>query len=275
MIVFLLIEERPILRYIKIEKLELWAEANVRKNDPLLNITDLATSIKKNGIRVPLLVKQVDGIYKVFSGQRRFEAAQIAKIDEVPCNVFKDISLRDAMMLSLTENVLREAMTKEDKSTAAVNLLKLCKGVDNVAKIMGVKEGTVRGYLRYDDIPQELRDFRKKGLSPKQIEDIYVKFPDMVDAIEVAEDLAKIKDRKKRHAYGVAIRKATASDKPSDIRKRATKIEHAKQLNILLDEDYYQTLSKVAIVRKRSDVEFVTEILEDWVDGYNKGEHRD
>lgn len=270
-----MIEERPILRYIKIEKLELWPEANVRKNDPLLNIADLATSIKKNGIRVPLLVKPVDSIYKIFSGQRRFEAAQIAKIEEIPCYVFKDISLRDAMMLSLSENVLREAMTKEDKSAAAVTLLKLCKGVDNVAKIMGVREGTVRSYLRYDDIPQELRDFRKKGLSPKQIEDIYVKFPNLDDAIEVAEDLAKIKDRKKRHAYGVAIRKATASDKPADIRKRAARIEHAKQLKIFLDEDYYQTLSKVAFVRKRSDVEFVTEILEDWVDGYNKGEHRD
>lgn len=272
---FLLIEERPLLRYIKREKLELWKEANVRKNDPLLNITDLATSIKKNGIRVPLLVKQVDGNYKVFSGQRRFEAAQIAKIKEIPCYVFKDISLRNAMMLSLTENVLREAMTKEDKSAAAVTLLKLWNGVDKVAKIMGVTEGTVRGYLKYDDIPQELRDFRKKGLSGKQIEDIYVKFPDMDDAIEVAKDLSKINDKKKKHAYGVAIRKSTASDKPADIRKRAVKIEHAKPLKILLDDDYYRTLSKVAFVRKRTDEEFATEIIEDWVEGYNKGEHRD
>ena len=44
------------------------------KNDPLSNITDLTTSIKKNGVRVPLLVKPINGTYKVFSGQRRFEA---------------------------------------------------------------------------------------------------------------------------------------------------------------------------------------------------------
>lgn len=270
-----MIEDRPSLRQIKLDKLEFWEEANVRKNDPLLNISDLVTSIKKNGMCVPLLVKQVDGVYKVFTGQRRYEAAKIAKLSEVPCYVFKDISLRNALMLSLTENVLREAMSKEDKSTAAVTLLKLCKGIDKVAKIMGVKEGTIRSYLRYDDIPQELRDFRRKGLSGKQIEDIYVKFPNMEDAIEVAKDLAKIKDKKKTYAYGVAIRKSAPSDKPADIRKRAAKIEHAKTLKILLDEDYYRTLSKVAFIRKRTDAEFATEIVEDWVDGYNKGEHSD
>jgi|APSaa5957512535_1039671.scaffolds.fasta_scaffold22269_2 ParB family transcriptional regulator, chromosome partitioning protein len=263
------------LKMIPIEKLELWDEANVRKNDALSNITDLATSIKKNGVRIPLLVKPTSGIYKVFSGQRRLEAAQIAKIESIPCYIFEDISLRDAMMLSLTENVLREAMTKEDKSVAASRLLKLCKGIDKVSKIMGVSEGTVRGYLRYDDIPQELRDYKKQGLTSKNIEDIFVKFPTLDDAIAVAKDLVKITDKKKKSAYGVAIRKSIPSDKPSDIRKRATKIEHSKPIKILLDDDYYRTLSKVAFVRKRTDEEFTTEIVEDWIDGYAKGEHRD
>ncbi len=268
-------EKDPKLIPISIDKLELWEEANVRKNDVLSNITDLVTSIKKNGIHVPLLVKPKDGIYKVFSGQRRFEAAQIAKIEKIPCFIFENISLRDAIMLSLSENVLREAMTKEDKSAAASELLKLCKGLDKVAKVMGVSEGTVRGYLRYEDIPQELRDYKKQGLTSPNIEDIFVKFPNMDDAFAVAKDLAKITDRKKKTAYGVAIRKSTSSDKPSDIRKRATNIEHSKTIKIILADDYYRTLSKVAFVRKRTDEEFTTEIVEDWVDGYHKGEHRD
>jgi len=268
-------EKDPKLKPILIEKLELWEEANVRKNDPLLNITDLATSIKKNGMRVPLLVKPKNGGYNVFSGQRRFEAAQIAKIERVPCFVFEDISLRDAIMLSLSENVLREAMTKEDKSTAAKVLLKLCKGIDKVSKVMGVSESTVRSYLRYDDIPQELRDYKNKGVTPANIEKTFVKFPDIDDAKDVLDDLAKIKDKNKRRAYGVAIRASVSSDKPSDIRKRAAKIEHSKPIKILLDDDYYRILSKVAFVRKRTDEEFTTELVEDWIEGYNRGEHRD
>ena len=265
----------PKLKMISIKKLELWDEANVRKNDALSNITDLVTSIKKNGVRAPLLVKPANEIYKIFSGQRRFEAARIAKIESIPCYIFEDISLRDAIMLSLTENVLREAMTKEDKSAAASTLLQLCKGISKVSKIMGVSEKTVRSYLRYDDIPQELRDYKKQGLTSKNIEDIYVKFPTINDAIDVAKDLAKITDRKKKFAYGVAIRKSIPSDKPADIKQRATKIEHSKTIKILLDDDYYRTLSKVAYVRKRTDEEFTTEIVEDWIDGYDKGEHRD
>ena len=261
-----MVKEKPSLRHIKLDRLDFWKEANVRKNDVLYGITDLITSVKKNGISVPLLVKQDSKVYRVFSGQQRLEAAKIAKLETVPCYVFKEISLRDAIVLSLSENVLRQAMTREDKSTAAVALLKLCNGIDEVAKIMGIAESTVRGYLRYEDIPQKLRDFRKNGLSGKQIEDIYVKFTDIEDAIDVARYLAKIQDKKKKYAYGVAIRKSVPTDKPHDIRKRAEKIEHVKQLKIYLDEDYYQTLSKVAFVRKRSDEEFATEIIQDWVD---------
>jgi len=269
------VNKQPKLKIIDLEKLELWNEANVRKNDTLSNISDLISSIKKNGIHIPLLVKPDGSIYKVFSGQRRFEAAKITKIPSAPCLVFDGISLRDAIMLSLTENVLREAMTKEDKSAAASRLLDMCKGIDKVAKVMGVSESTVRSYLRYDDIPQELRDFSKLGLTGKNIEDIFVKFPTLEDAIDVAKDLAKITDKKKRQSYGIAIRKSVPSDKPPDIRKRASKIEHSKTIRILLDEDYYRTLSKVAFIHKRTDEEFTTEIIEDWIDGYNKGEHRD
>lgn len=263
------------LKFIPIEKLELWEEANVRKNDAFENITDLASSIKKNGVRVPLLVKPQGTIYKVFSGQRRLEAAKIAKRKEVPCYIFEEIPLKEAIMLSLTENVLREAMTKEDKSRAATELLKLCKGIDKVAKIMGVAEATVRGYLRYDDIPQKLRDYKIEGASPAEIESTFAKFPTIEDAKEVLDDLVKIKDKKKRQAHRVAIRKSVPSDKTSDIRKRAAKIEHSKPIKILLDDDYYRTLSKVAFIRQRDEEEFTTEIVEDWIDGYNKGEHRD
>ena len=268
-------DKNPKLRFISIDKLELWEEANVRKNDALENITDLATSIRKNGVRVPLLVKPEGRFYKVFSGQRRLEASRIAKLEEIPCYVFVEISLKSAMMLSLTENVLREAMTKEDKSVAAAELLRLCKGIDKVAKIMGVAESTVRGYLRYDDIPQELRDYKNKGALPSEIEKTFVKFPNIEDAKAVLDELIKIRDRKKRQAYRVALRKSLPSDKPSDIKKKATAIEHSKPLEIILDDDYYSTLSKVAFVRKRSDQEFAQEIVEDWIDGYHRGEHRD
>ena len=204
-------DQVPKPKNIPIKKLELWTEANVRKENPARNIEDLASSIKKNGMRVPLLVKKEKDSYKVFSGQRRLLAAQIAQTKEVPCHVYERISKRDAIMLSLTENVLREAMTKDDKSAAAVELLKMCKSIERVAKIMGVATVTIRRYLKYNDIPERLRNFKDMGLSGNEIEGIFVKFPDLEDAVEVARDLASIKDRKKKSAYRAAIRTSSPS----------------------------------------------------------------
>ena len=270
----------PESKMIQIDKLELWNEANVRKNDVLENIEDLVSSIKKNGVYAPLLVKENEDTYAIFSGQRRFEAAKIAKVLRLPCRVYKEISLTDAIMLSLSENVLREAMTKEDKSAAASKLLEQCKSIKEVAKIMGVTEQTIRGYMRYRDIPQKLREFKQQGLTSNHIENIFVKFPNIDDAVEVAtyvaEDIAKSSDKKKaKHAYGVAIRTSLPSDAATDIKKRAKRVERLRPIKITLDEDYHHTLSSVAYVRQRTDEEVATEIVEDWIDGYSKGEHRD
>ena len=266
------------LEDISIEKLELWEEANVRKNDVMENIADLVTSIKRNGVCSPLLVKPNNGTYAIFSGQRRFEAAKIGNVSPLPCYVFETISLKEAIMLSLSENVLREAMTKEDKSAAASKLLEQYESIKKVAEIMGVTEQTVRGYLKYEDIPQKLRDLKKLGLTGKNIEDIFIKFPNITDAIEVgttvAQDIAKSTDKKKkRYAYGMAIRKSTPFNKPVDIKKLAAIIEQTKTIKIILSEDYHYTLSNAAFVRKITNEELATEIIEDWVDGYNKGEH--
>src|SRR5438445_6859840 len=146
-----MVEDRPKLHFIPREQLELWREANVRHSEALLNINELAGSIKKHGVLVPLLVKEEEPRkkYLVFSGQRRFEACKIAELPEVPCFVFKDISERDAKILSFSENLFREAMTAEDKSRAAIELYGKFRDMDKVGIALGVKGGTVRKYLRY------------------------------------------------------------------------------------------------------------------------------
>ena len=126
--------------------MELWSDANVRKSEVLTNIEDLAGNIRKNGLRVPLLAKQRDGRYLVFNGQRRMLACKDAKIKKVPCFVFDDIKLADAQVLSLSENLYREAMTKADKSSAAKTLFEKFKDLRRVALALGVKESTVRSY---------------------------------------------------------------------------------------------------------------------------------
>lgn len=275
-----MIEDRPELWDIPIEQLELWEEANVRKSDAIVNIYDLAGSIKRNGMRVPLLVKEVEKNkkYHVFTGQRRLEAARIAKLQEAPCFVFKKISLIDAKILSFSENLFREAMTVDDKSNAANELFKKFKDIRRVASVLGVTEATVRGYLRYHAIPEELRKFGKKGygdLSSKEIEDIYIKFPDLKRATAVAKKLSSIKKKtEKRRKYHAAVRESAPSDNVETVSRRAEKLIHMKPYEILLPDTKYKLIEKVAYVRKIAAEDLLIEIVENWIEEYDRGEHR-
>jgi ParB/RepB/Spo0J family partition protein len=274
----LVVEENPDLKNIPITQLELWEEANVRKTDVLLNIEDLAGNIMKYGIKVPLLVKEKipNQKYLIFSGQRRFEAAKIAKLEKIPCFIFRKITLTEAKILSFSENMYRESMTMEDKSHAANELYKIFKDMEKVARALGVKNvQTVRRYIRYDDIPEELRKFGKKeygGLSANEIEDIFSKFPDLNRAITVAKRLASLKrGTNARRKFHEAVRMSYPSDDIQTISKRAEKLIQLQTFKIILPDTKSKTLEKIASVRKMTVQDLLIEIVDRWIDKYLSG----
>jgi len=272
-------EDRPELGDIPLEQLELWSEANVRHSEVFVNMKDLAMNIKKTSLRVPLLVKEIkkNKLYKVFSGQRRLEACRMVTYDPVPCFVFKKISVRDARILSLSENLYREAMTIDDLSDAADQLLHAFKDISKVATALGVIESTVKGYLDYKAVPDEIKKFVGKGkgtISPQQAKDIYVKFPDIKKAVEAASELAKINDRKKKKKMHAAIKESTPYDTIKTIIQRAEKAIKMKEYEILLPDSKYKLIEKIAYVRKISSDDLLTNIVYSWLEEYERGGHR-
>ena len=273
----MVVEEKPELYDIPIEHLELWKEANVRKTEPLLNIEDLAGNIKEYGVQVPLLVKEVkeNEKYLIFSGQRRYEASKIAGRDILPCFVFKTITLTEAKILSFSENLYREGMTMEDKSKAANELFKKFKDMGKVARALGVKsERTVRRYLQYDDIPEELRKYGKKpyDLFSNEIEDIYFKFPDLSRAISAAKKLASLKrGTAKRRKFNASIQAAHFSDDVGTLTKRAEKFIRMQTFEIVLPDTRSKTLEKVARARNIPIEDFMVNIINKWLDDYLSG----
>lgn len=273
----ILSEEKPHPDLIPIEQLVLWEEANVRKEDALLNIDELAGSIKEHGVMVPLFVKEKEPhkLYLVFSGQRRLEACKIAGVKKVPCFIFRTISLVEAKVLSFSENLYRESMTADDKSRATNELYKKMHDFRRVANALGVKESTVRHYLRYNDIPEELRRFSKPelgGLGSKEIEDIYFKFLDIDRAIAVAKKLASYrKGTVQRKKYHEAVRRSSRADNVRSVTEKAERLIRMKKFVILLPDTESRTIEKIAFARKTTTEELMTEILEQWVEEYLKG----
>ena len=76
-----------------------------RKNFNQDSLKELAESIKAQGIIQPILVRMTsNNQYEIIAGERRWQAAKIAKLDEVPV-VVKDISDSTALAMALIENI--------------------------------------------------------------------------------------------------------------------------------------------------------------------------
>jgi len=82
-----------------------------RRKFPDASIAELATSIKREGILQPLLVRQVGATeFEIIAGERRWRAAEVAELDKVPV-IIKDIGDQEVFRLALVENLQRENLS--------------------------------------------------------------------------------------------------------------------------------------------------------------------
>lgn len=86
-------------------------------------LIELAESIKRYGIIEPLLVKKEDNYYKIVAGERRWRAAKIAGLKEVPV-VVKDYSNQEIMEVALIENIQREDLNPIEEAQAYQSLIR-------------------------------------------------------------------------------------------------------------------------------------------------------
>ena len=77
-----------------------------RKNFNPDELAELADSIKQNGILQPIIVRKKGTTYEIVAGERRYQAAKLAGLDEVPV-IIRDISDEDVFKLALIENLQR------------------------------------------------------------------------------------------------------------------------------------------------------------------------
>lgn len=86
-------------------------------------LLELADSIKRYGVIEPLLVKKEKDYYKIVAGERRWRAAKIAGLKEVPV-VIKDYSNQEIMEVALIENIQREDLNPIEEALAYQSLIK-------------------------------------------------------------------------------------------------------------------------------------------------------
>ena len=109
---------------------------------------ELAASIKSQGIIQPLLVRPKAGRYQLVAGERRWRAAKLAGLNEVPVLV-RDMSDEDVMVTALIENLQREDLNPIDEAVALKTLRDTLKMTqDALAARLGKSRPAIANALR-------------------------------------------------------------------------------------------------------------------------------
>lgn len=126
-------------------------------------LAELAESIEQSGIIQPLVVRKISGGYRLIAGERRFRAAKIAKLHEVPV-VVRDVSDSDAFTLALIENIQREDLNPIEEAEAYRHLTEDYGFThEDIAKRVGRARASVSNTLRLLSLPDDARDLVRHG----------------------------------------------------------------------------------------------------------------
>ena len=126
-------------------------------------IAALADSIRQYGMLQPILVRPYQGTYQIVAGERRWRAARMLGLDEVPV-IIKEISDGEAMEIALIENLQRENLTPMEEANGYRQLMEQYGMTQEaVAKTVGRSRSAVANALRLLQLPEEIQMLLESG----------------------------------------------------------------------------------------------------------------
>lgn len=128
------------------------------------DLSQLAQSVKANGILQPILVRKTgDGVYELIAGERRFRAAKLAKLSTIP-SIVKSASDPQSMSFALVENIQRKNLNPMDEARAYTRLMKEFGFTqEKVAEQVGKDRSTIANFLRLLVLPKSVQEMIEVG----------------------------------------------------------------------------------------------------------------
>ena len=127
-------------------------------------LEDLANSIRTQGIINPIVVRLIDeNCYEIIAGERRWRAAQLAKLNEVPV-LIKVISDETALAISLIENIQRQDLNPLEEAEGIQRLINEFKLThQEIAKTLGRSRATITNLLRLLSLTPQVKLLLQQG----------------------------------------------------------------------------------------------------------------
>lgn len=126
-------------------------------------LNELASSIKESGIIQPILVRKREDFYEIIAGERRWRAAQLSKIHEVPV-VIKELTDEEVVKISIIENIQRVDLNPIEEANSYNKLIKdYGYTQEKVAVALGKSRSYIANTLRLLTLPESVIQFLEEG----------------------------------------------------------------------------------------------------------------
>lgn len=154
-------------------------------------LTELAESIHKNGVMQPIIARpstKYPGKFEIIAGERRWRAAKIAGLEEVPV-IVREIADKQALELALVENIQRQDLSPLEEAAGYQRLIdEFDYTQDELAGTIGKSRSHIANMLRLLSLPDEIKSMLESGeLSFGHARAI----ANTPDAVELAREIVK------------------------------------------------------------------------------------
>ncbi|HEX7151827.1 MAG TPA: ParB/RepB/Spo0J family partition protein [Thermoanaerobaculia bacterium] len=135
------------------------------------NIEELAASIREKGVLEPILVRNIaPNRYQIISGERRYRAATLVGLDEIPA-IELDVDDKEQLEIALIENIQRKDLTAFEEAEGFLVLQqKFGYTHEKISQVIGKSRTTITETLFINEIPDRIRAMcREAGISTKSV----------------------------------------------------------------------------------------------------------
>ena len=127
------------------------------------SLQELAESIKMYGVIQPIVVTEKEGYFSIIAGERRWRAAKIAGLTEIPA-IVRDNDEKKNKEISLIENIQREDLNPVDKALGIKSLIDEYQlKQEEIAKILGKSRSGIANSIRILNLSPRVLDLAKEG----------------------------------------------------------------------------------------------------------------
>ncbi|WP_294131959.1 ParB/RepB/Spo0J family partition protein [uncultured Clostridium sp.] len=221
-------------------------------------ILELAESIKSNGIIQPLVLKKVNNEYIIVAGERRWRAAKLIGLKEVPA-IIMNLTEKQILEISLIENIQREDLNSIEEALAykkLINDFNLTQ--EELSKRIGKSRVTITNTLRLLNLSEDVQQYIIEGVISEGHGRALLGITDSKVQCELAQSV--IDDKLSVRELEILIRKLKTSPTRSKSKSSNETNPYYKDITYKL-ENYFGT--KVNITNKNNkgkiEIEYYSE----------------